>query len=69
MSDLSMKNNFAFRVDIWDATDDGIVEHVADVDDFEVAEATWLAAVKRWPKATIILRQVRALCMTAVGRE
>jgi hypothetical protein len=47
MSDLSMKTNFAFRVDIWDATGDGIVEHVAGVHDFEVAEATWLAAVKR----------------------
>jgi hypothetical protein len=45
-----MKTNFAFRVDIWDATGDSIIEHVA-------AEATWLAAVKRWPKATIILRQ------------
>jgi hypothetical protein len=52
-----MKTNFAFRVDIWDATGDNIVEHVAGVHDFEVAEATWLAAVKRWPKAIIILRQ------------
>jgi hypothetical protein len=35
---------FAFRVDIWDDTGDGIVEHVAGVDDFEVAEATYRAA-------------------------
>jgi hypothetical protein len=27
-------------VDIWDDTGDSIVEHVAGVDDFEVAEAT-----------------------------
>jgi hypothetical protein len=30
------------RVDIWDDTGDSIVEHVAGVDDFEVAEATYL---------------------------
>jgi hypothetical protein len=37
------------RVDIWDDTGDSIVEHVAGVDDFEVAEATYRAAVARWP--------------------
>jgi hypothetical protein len=36
-------------VDIWDDTGDSIVEHVAGVDDFEVAEATYRAAVVRWP--------------------
>jgi hypothetical protein len=35
------------RVDIWDDTGDTIVEHVAGVDDFEVAEATYRAAVER----------------------
>jgi hypothetical protein len=54
---MKTKTHFAFRVDIWDDTGDGIVEHVAGVDDFEVAEATWLAAVKRWPREVIILRQ------------
>jgi hypothetical protein len=44
---------FAFRVDIWDDTGDSIVEHVAGVDDFEVAEATYRAAVARWPAARI----------------
>jgi hypothetical protein len=51
------KTHFAFRVDMWDDTGDGIVEHVAGVDDFEVAEATYRAAVARWPAARIILRQ------------
>jgi hypothetical protein len=37
------------RVDIWDDTGDSIVEHVAAVDDFEVA--TYRAAVARWPPA------------------
>ena len=33
------------------------IEHVAGVDDFEVAVATYWAAVARWPKARITLRQ------------
>jgi hypothetical protein len=58
-SDLSVrtKTHFAFRVDIWDDTGDSIVEHVAGVNDFEVAEATYRAAVARWPAARITLRQ------------
>jgi hypothetical protein len=43
--DLSPQSDFAVRVDIWDDTGDSIVEHVAGVDDFEVAEATYRAAV------------------------
>jgi hypothetical protein len=38
---------FAFRVDIWDAIGNSIVERVAGVDDFEVAEAAYRAAVAR----------------------
>jgi hypothetical protein len=49
------RTHFTFRVDIWDDTGDSIVEHVAGIDDFEVAEAT-SAAVARWPRARIILR-------------
>jgi len=58
-SGLSVKANthFAFRVDISDDTGASIVEHVAGVDDFEVAEATYRAAVARWPAARITLRQ------------
>jgi hypothetical protein len=32
---MKTKTHFAFRVDIWDK------EHVAGIDDFEVAEATY----------------------------
>jgi hypothetical protein len=47
---MKTKTHFAFRVDIWDDTGDSIVEHVAGVDDFEVAEATYRARwrVGRW---------------------
>ena len=34
-----------------------IVEHIVGVDDFEVAVATYWAAVTRWPLARITLRQ------------
>jgi hypothetical protein len=54
---MKTKTHFAFRVHIWDADANSIVEHVAGVDDFEVAEATYRAAVARWPAARITLRQ------------
>jgi hypothetical protein len=54
---MKTKTHFAFRVDIWDDTSNSIVEHVAGVDDFEVAEAAYRAAVARWPAARITLRQ------------
>jgi hypothetical protein len=54
---VKTKTHFAFRVDIWDDTGDSIVEHVAGVDEFEVAVVTYWAAVTRWPLARITLRQ------------
>jgi hypothetical protein len=54
---MKTKTHFAFRMDIWNESVDSIVEHVAGVDDFEVAEATYRAAVARWPAARITLRQ------------
>ena len=45
---MKTKTHFAFRIDIWDDAGVSIVEHVAGVDDFEVAEATYRAAVARW---------------------
>jgi hypothetical protein len=54
---MKTKTHFTFRVDIWDDAGDSIVEHVAGVDDFEVAEATYRAVVARWPRARITLRQ------------
>ena len=54
---MKTKICFTFRVDIWDHTGKSIFEHVAGVDDFEVAVATYRAAVARWPAARITLRQ------------
>jgi hypothetical protein len=48
---MKTKTHFAFRVDIWDETGNSIVEHVAGVDDFEVAkrptEQPWRVGPRR----------------------
>jgi len=54
---MNTKTYFAFRVDVWDSAANSIVEHIAGIDDFEVAVATYRAAVARWPAARITLRQ------------
>src|SRR5262245_15499170 len=45
---------FAFRVERWEK---GAVDHVAGVEDFLLAMATYQAACRRWPDARITLRQ------------
>jgi hypothetical protein len=42
---------------VWDDRANSIIEHVAGVEDFEVAVAAYWAARRRWPKAKITLRQ------------
>jgi hypothetical protein len=54
---MNTKTHFPFRVDIWDDQGTSIMQHVAGVDDFETAVATYRAACRRWPKAKITLRQ------------
>lgn len=51
------RSYFRHRIDMWDAAGDSIIEHLAGVDDFGVAVATYRAAVARWPKEVIMLRQ------------
>jgi hypothetical protein len=45
--------HFAFRVDRWDQLGDTLLEHVTAIEDFQVAQATFEAACKRWPGETI----------------
>ena len=40
---------FTFRVDTWTPDGESIVEHVAGVEDYQVALATYRAACERWP--------------------
>jgi hypothetical protein len=45
------------RVDTWTPNGESIVEHVAGVEDYQVALATYRAACERWPGTPITLRQ------------
>ena len=40
---------FTFRVDTWTPDGDSIVEHIAGIEDYQVALATYRAACERWP--------------------
>jgi hypothetical protein len=51
------KTHFPFRIDVWDDQGNSIMQHVAGVDDFETAVATYWAAARRWPKAKITLNE------------
>ena len=51
------RTHFTFRVDTSTPDDASIVEHVAGVEDYHVALATYRAACERWPGTPITLRQ------------
>ena len=53
----TFRTHFAFRVDTWTPNGESIVEHVAGVEDYQVALATYRAACERWPGTPITLRQ------------
>jgi hypothetical protein len=42
---------------MWDEDGANLVDHLAWVEDLDVAAATYRAACRRWPKAKITLRQ------------
>ncbi len=45
----TLRTHFTFRVDTWTPDGESIVEHVAGVEDYQVALATYRAACERWP--------------------
>jgi hypothetical protein len=49
--------NFTFRIDAWTPNGELVVEHVAGVEDYQVALATFRASCERWPGTPITLRQ------------
>src|SRR5262249_5683502 len=53
----TFRTHFAFRVDTWTPDGESIVEHVAGVEDYPVALATYRAAGQRQPGTPITLRQ------------
>jgi hypothetical protein len=54
---MKTKTHFAFRIDTWAPDGESIVEHIAGVEDYQVALATYRAACERWPGTPITLRQ------------
>jgi hypothetical protein len=62
-----MKNriHFKHRLDMIDAQGETI-EHLGGVDDFELADALYEAAL--WPRASIMLRAARGSFTTAASR-
>jgi hypothetical protein len=51
------KTHFAFRIDVWDAAGNSIVEHLAGLDDFAMATAAYDVAVTNRTRDKITLRQ------------
>jgi hypothetical protein len=52
------RTHFTFRIDTWSANGESIIEHVAGVEDYHIALATYRAACERWPSTPITLCQV-----------
>ena len=50
---------FAYRIELWTADGESIVEHLAGVEDFQLALAAYRAAVERWPGALHAARGAR----------
>ena len=54
---MTTRTHFSFRIDTWTPDGESIVKHVAGVEDYELALATYRAAIERWPNIPITLRQ------------
>src|SRR5262245_46404420 len=54
---MSTRFHFLYRIDMWSSDDAKVIEHLAGVEDFQVAMATYRAACERWPGRTITLSQ------------
>jgi hypothetical protein len=54
---MSNQTHFLYRVDMWTTDGEKVIEHLAGIEDFQVAMATYRAACERWPGTAITLRQ------------
>jgi hypothetical protein len=52
----TFRTRFTFRVDTWTPDGESIVEHVAGVEDYQVALATYRAPCERWAGTPVTLR-------------
>ena len=46
-----------YQIDMWDDDGENVLEHLAGVEDFDLAMAAYRAACLRWPSAAITIRQ------------
>jgi hypothetical protein len=53
---MKTRTHFGYRIDMLDREGE-ILEHLAGAEDALLADLTYEAALKRWPKEAIILRQ------------
>jgi hypothetical protein len=51
------KSHFAFRIDRWDNNGNAVIEHVAWIEDLDVALAAFRAACLRWPGEGFAVRE------------
>ena len=56
------RKRFSHRIDMWDDDGENVLEHLAGVEDFDLAMAAYRAACLRWPGAAITIRLGRPLC-------
>lgn len=54
---VKTKTHFQFRLQVWDANGDDVLERVMGTDDFAVAQSIYRAALNRWPNSRVILRK------------
>jgi len=54
---VKTRTHFTFRVGTWTPDGESILEHIAGVEDYQVALASFRAACERWPSTPITLRQ------------
>jgi hypothetical protein len=54
---MSTRIHFLYRIDMWSRDGGRVIEHLAGVEDFQVAMATYRAACERWPGMPITLSQ------------
>ena len=59
------RKRFSHRIDMWDDDGENVLEHLAGVEDFDLAMATYRAACLRWPGAAITIRQGPRFSRTA----
>jgi hypothetical protein len=54
---MSTRFHFLYRIDMWTIDGEQVIEHLAGIEDAQLAMATYRSAVRRWPGGVITLRQ------------